>query len=116
MLCPEGDVSVAPYIITISIIVGMALIIGISTRISRNKKMRQREKSLPFVSDTINADARYTIRLSDGHGFENTQIIGTDDQSNEFSIFGWYGMLVIKLSDGKKVFLRRSAIRYIKEV
>lgn len=105
----------APYII-IAVIGGMILAAVISAHNSRKKKMKQRENSLPFINETISADARYTIRLSDGHSFEDVRIIGTDDQSNEFSIFGWNGMLIIKLSDGKKVFLRRTAIRYIKEI
>ena len=89
----------------------------ISSKLTDRRKRKAREKSLPYVSDTIRVGPRYDVQMSDGRRFENVEILGTNDpQDGQFPLGGWDGLLVLRLDSGKKAYVRQISVRCVVEV
>ena len=102
----------------IAVVVILMVIYGyVSSMLRKRKQRKAREKSLPFVEDNVRAGCRYNVCLSDSRKFENVELVGSSTVADgQFSFAGWEGMLVLKYSNGKRLFLRQSAVRYIEEL
>jgi hypothetical protein len=89
----------------------------IASKIETRRKRKAREKALPFVAETIRAGQRYDVQMSDGRRFDNVEVLGTNDpQEGHFPIGGWDGLLVLRLDNGKRAYVRQTAVRYVIEV
>ncbi|TWH76106.1 hypothetical protein LX59_01025 [Azomonas agilis] len=89
----------------------------LSSKLKAKKRHKVREKSLPFIEDNIHTGILYNAHLSDGRCFKGVQFLGcSTTEDGQFSLSGWEGMLVLKGSNDKRVFLKQSAVRYIEEI
>jgi len=89
----------------------------VSSKLSERRKRKIREKSLPLITDSLKAGINYNIHLSDGRIFTNAQIVGSvEDSDAEFSFAGWDGMLVLRNENQKKVYVKKSSIRFVEEL
>jgi len=103
-------------IIVIAIIL-MVIYGYVSSKISDRRKRKLREKSIPLITDSLKSGVNYNIHLSDGRKFPNVQIIGSVEGGDaEFSFAGWDGMLVLRNEDEKKLYVKKSSIRFIEEI
>ena len=99
-------------------IIALLIVCGIvSSKLSARRQRKLREKSLPFIEDNVQLGVAYNVYLSDGREFRNAQLLGTSDStSGRFAIGGWEGMLILKQSNSKRVFIRQSSVRCVEEV
>lgn len=81
------------------------------------RKLREtRKERLPILDDAPRIGARYDLRLSDGRVFDNVELLGTTDPEPGAAALGdWGTLLIVGLSNGKKAYLRPSAVRIIQE-
>jgi hypothetical protein len=103
-----------------AIVVGAIVLLIVYAIVSSNWKARRqrlaREKTLPFIEDTIVAGKRYNVCLSDGKQFTDVELVGTADPATGSPVLGgWEGMIIMRLRSGKRVFARQHAIRYLEE-
>ena len=59
----------------------------------------------------IKEGCRYDIALSDGCTFCQAEILGTAQGKEAELLFGYGNMLVLRLSDGRKTYVRQSCVR-----
>jgi hypothetical protein len=98
-------------------IIVLLIIYGIASSKLRSRKQRAaRQKALPFVDETVRVGQKYNVYLSDGRSFRQVELLGTNDPSSgQFALGGWEGMLVLKQSSGKRVFVRQASVRCVEE-
>jgi hypothetical protein len=89
----------------------------IASKLKERKRKKAREKSLPFVEDNVRPGVQYNVILNDGRKFIAVELVGSSTiDDGQFSFAGWEAMLVLKQADGKRIFLKQSAVRYIEEI
>jgi len=103
-----------------AIIVGAILLlivyVIVASKLSAKRRREAREKMLPYLEETIVADRRHHLFMSDGRKFMDVRILGTTDpQLGQSPLGDWGLMLVILLDSGKKAFVRPSSVRCIEE-
>ena len=97
----------------ISIIV-FSTMIYLSFQNSRSRKREQawRKQTFPEAEcSLIKEGCRYDIALSDGRTFRQVEILGTAQGKEAEFLFGYGSMLVLRLSDGRKAYVRQACIR-----
>lgn len=97
----------------ISVIV-FSTMIYLSFQNSRSRKHEQawRKQTFPEVEcRLIKEGSRYDIALSDGRAFGQAEILGTAQGEEADFLFGYGNMLVLRLSDGRKAYVRQSCVR-----
>ncbi len=105
------------WAIIVMVILVMIIYGYISSKISEHRKRKLREKSIPLTSEYLKPDISYNVHLSDGRKFLNVQIIGSiEGEDAEFSFAGWEGMFVLSNTNKKKIYIKKSSIRFIEEV
>jgi hypothetical protein len=116
MSCSKGN-AVSEVWAFIAIAIILLICYGIvSSKLKSNRQRKQREKSLPYVEDTVRPSVPYNVYLTDGRKFLGAQLLGTSDSSaGQAVIGGWEGMLILMQSNGKRVFVRQSSVRCIEE-
>lgn len=88
----------------------------VSARLTEQRRRKAREKVLPCVEEAFANDMRYDLRLADGRCFGNVEILGaTAPKDGRLPFGGWEGLLVLRLDDGRKAWLRPSSIRCMAE-
>ena len=103
-----------------AVIVGFILLLVVygivSSKLSDRRKRKARQKALPFVEETIRAGHRYDVQLSDGRRFPGVEILGTSDpMDGQSPLGGWEGLLVLRLENGKKAYVRQTSVRCVVE-
>ena len=104
------------WAIIVSVIILMVIYGYVAAKFKARKKRIAREKSLPLVADTVRLGTKYNVHLSDGRKFIQVEFVGSalaEDNTLPFS--GWEDMLILKHDNGKKIFLKQSAVRVIEE-
>ena len=89
-----------------------------SFQTSRSRKREQawRERSFSEAECSLIKEChRYDIILSDGRAFHQAEILGTAQGKEAEFLFGYGNMLVLRLSDGRKAYVRQSCVRYMIE-
>ena len=97
----------------ISIIV-FSTMIYLSFQNSRSRKREQawRKQAFPEAEcGLIKEGSRYDIILSDDRAFRQVEILGTAQGKEAEFLFGYGSMLVLRLSDGRKAYVRQACIR-----
>ncbi|MFC2307013.1 MAG: hypothetical protein ACFNKE_08200 [Neisseria elongata] len=97
----------------ISVIV-FSTMIYLSFQNSRSRKREQawRERTFPEAEcSPIQKGCRYDIALSDGRAFCQAEILGTAQSKEAEFLFGYGNMLVLRLSDGRKAYVRQACVR-----
>ena len=97
----------------ISVIV-FSTMIYLSFQNSRSRKREQawRKQAFPEAEcSLIKEGCRYDIALSDGRTFRQAEILGTAQGKEAEFLFGYGNMLVLRLSDGRKAYVRQSCVR-----
>ena len=97
----------------ISVIV-FSTMIYLSFQNSRSRKREQawREQTFPEAEcSLIKESCRYDIALSDGRTFRQAEILGTAHGKEAEFLFGYGSMLVLRLSDDHKAYVRQACIR-----
>lgn len=96
----------------------LLIIYGIvSSKIRARRQRAARQKVLPYVDETVRAGQRYAAHLSDGRIFRDVELLGTNDPtSGQYALGGWEGMLVLRQSTGKRVFVRQGSVRCVEEL
>lgn len=85
-----------------------------SFQTSRSRKREQawREQTFPEAEcNLIKEGCRYDIILSDGRAFHQAEILGTAQGKEAEFLFGYESMLVLRLSDDRKAYVRQACIR-----
>lgn len=114
-MCAQPKVSIG--LIVFAIFIGLIFFIYIESKWSNYKKKKLRKETVPIIGNTISANTHYKLILSDGRFFDDIKIVGiVEGDGNEFSIGGWEGMVVLQKPDGKKVYVKRTAIRLVEEI
>lgn len=104
-------------VILVLILILLIAYIYVATKWSNYKKRKAREKTVPILENTITAKEKYNVFLSDGRTFKDINILGAIERDEgQFAIGGWEGMVVLRLATGKRVYLKRHAIRVVEEV
>ena len=103
------------------IVIGIMLMVVytyIASLISDWKKKKLREKRLPMIHEGLTTDTLYTVHLSNGHSFKKVRIVGSieGEEAEILSFAGWAGVLVLLREDGKRIYLKKTAIRFVEEV
>ena len=97
----------------ISVIV-FSTMIYLSFQNSRSRKREQawRERTFPEAEcSLIKEGCCYDIALSDGRTFCQAEILGTAQGKEAEFLFGYGNMLVLRLSDCRKAYVRQSCVR-----
>ena len=102
----------------IVIAVLILIVYGIaSSKLKARQQRAARAKILPYVDDAIRTGQRYAVYLSDGRTYSDVELLGTNDPaSGQFALGGWEGMLVLKASSGKRIFIRQTSVRCVEEL
>ncbi|MDR2189348.1 MAG: hypothetical protein LBE62_15085 [Azonexus sp.] len=88
----------------------------VSAKLKARRQRVAREKLLPYIEETVRIGQRYNVLLSDGRSYRDVELLGTNDPaSGAFALGGWDGMLVLKQSTGKRLFVRQTSVRAIEE-
>ncbi|WP_283119120.1 hypothetical protein [Neisseria elongata] len=97
----------------IGVIVFSTLICGsFQTCRSRKREQAWRKQTFPEAEcSLIKEGCRYDIVLSDGRVFSQAEILGTTQGKEAEFLFGYGNMLVLRLSDGRKAYVRQSCVR-----
>lgn len=97
----------------IGVIVFSTLICGsFQTCRSRKREQAWRKQAFPEAEcSLIKEDCRYDIALSDGRTFRQAEILGTAQGKEADFLFGYGSMLVLRLSDDRKAYVRQACIR-----
>ena len=115
--CEKGENMPEVWAVIVSVILLMVIWGIIASKLKARKRKKAREKSLPYVEDNVRPGVQYNVNLNDGRKFMAVELVGSSTiDDGQFSFAGWEGMLVIKQADGKRVFLKQSAVRFIEEV
>ncbi len=105
------------WAVIVTVILVMIVYAYIASKIKDRKRKKARDKSLPFVEDNVRPGVQYNIFLNDGRKFMSVELVGSSTvYDGQFSFAGWEGMLVLKQANGKRIFLKQSAVRYIEEL
>ena len=103
--------------IIVIVIILMVIYGYISSKLSDRKKRKIREKSIPLISETLKTGIFYKVFLSDGRSFNNVKILGSvEGDDAEFSFANWEGVLVLLNENNKKIFIKKSAVRFVEEL
>ena len=97
----------------IGVIVFSTLICGsFQTCRSRKREQAWRKQTFPEAEcSLIKEGCRYDIALSDGRAFSQAEILGTAQGKEAEFLFGYGSMLVLRLSDDRKAYVRQACIR-----
>ena len=105
------------WAIIVTVIILLVVYAYISSKLSERKKQKLRAETLPEFTDSIKVGVPYNIFLSRGEGFKNVEIIGSiEGEEAELTFANWKGMFVLKNEKDKKIFVKKSSIRFIEEV
>jgi len=88
----------------------------VSSKLSERKTEKNRRQSVPIVQESIKSGCKYSVHLSDGRVFHKALFLG--EISNDQGLFvlgGYEGMVVLEKEDGKKVYCKKTAIRFVEE-
>ena len=79
---------------------------------SRKREQDWRKQAFPEAEcSLIKEGCRYDIALSDGRTFRQVEILGTAQGKEAEFVFGYGSMLVLRLSDDRKAYVRQACIR-----
>ncbi|MFC2352101.1 hypothetical protein [Eikenella halliae] len=79
---------------------------------SRKREQAWRKQAFPEAEcGSIRKGCRYDIALSDGRTFRQAEILGTAQGKEADFLFGYGSMLVLRLSDDRKAYVRQACIR-----
>ena len=95
-------------------VIVFSTMIYLSFQNSRSRKREQawREQAFPEAEcGSIQKGCRYDIALSDGRTFGQAEILGTAHGKEAEFLFGYGNMLVLRLSDGRKAYVRQFCVR-----
>ncbi len=105
------------WAIIVSIIILMVIYAYVSSKLSARKKEKQRAETLPEIKESIKTGVLYNIFLSGDENFERIEILGSiDGEDSELTFGNWKGMFILKKENGKKVFIKKSSIKFIEEI
>jgi len=105
------------WAIIVIVIILMVIYGYISSKLAEQRKRKRREESIPLLTDSLKSGINYNVHLSDGRKFLNVEIVGSVEGSDaEFSFAGWDGILVLKNEDQKKIYIKKSSIRFVEEL
>ena len=105
------------WAVIVSVIILMVIYGYVSSKISNRKKKKLRENTVPKLYESLRKGEAYDVFLSDGRKFESVKVVGAvegDDDTSSFA--GYEGLLVLMQPNGKRVFLKKSCIRFVAEV
>ena len=98
--------------VVLLIIYGMA-----SSRLQQRKLRRLRQKAMPVVSQSVRAGVQYNVFLSNGSTFQEVKVVGlTAAPAGQFVGFPLESWLVLERIDGKRVFIKPTAVRFFEEL
>ena len=95
-------------------VIVFSTMIYLSFQNSRSRKREQawREQTFPEAEcSLIKEGCCYDIVLSDGRTFRQAEIFGTAQGKEADFLFGYGSMLVLRLSDDRKAYVRQACIR-----
>jgi|GEM_PF-376072 hypothetical protein len=97
----------------IGVIVFSTLVCGsFQTCRSRKREQAWRKQAFPEAEcSLIKEGCCYDIVLSDGRTFRQAEILGTAQGKEADFLFGYGSMLVLRLSDDRKAYVRQACIR-----
>lgn len=112
--CAEGP-DIWAYIVIVIIL--MVIYAYASSKYSDWKKKKGREANFPQAEDSIKKDVAYNVILNSGHKFTDVKIIGvTEDENNEITFSDWAGLFVLVQKNSKRIFVKKTSIRFIEEI
>jgi hypothetical protein len=115
--CEKGNSMSEVWAVIVSVILLMIVWGYFAAKFNARKRKDAREKTLPYVEDNVRPGVQYNVNLNDGRKFTSVELLGSSKiDEGQFSFAGWDGTLVLKQADGRRIFLKQSAVRFIEEV
>ena len=94
------------------IVFSTMIYLSFQNSLSRKREQAWRERTFPEAEcSLIKEGCRYDIALSDGRTFRQVEILGTAQGKEAEFVFGYGSMLVLRLSDDRKAYVRQACIR-----
>lgn len=102
----------------ILVLMGFAVFVMVDNRIQQRRKAQLHNKLFApdVLRQSVSVQGVYHVWLSDGRRFESVQFLGVADDEADKLLFGYETMLVLRLADGKRVWVRQASVRCIMEV
>lgn len=100
------------WLIISAIVFSTMIYLSFQNSRSRKREQAWREQTFPEAEcSLIKEGCRYDIALSDGRTFRQAEILGTAHGKEAEFLFGYGSMLVLRLSDDHKAYVRQACIR-----
>ena len=104
-----------------TVIVGIIVYAWLATRWDKRREKQVIAETLPEHEDVrliVQAGARYEVVLSDGRRFVGVEILGVLDYEQGKPFTSGYGgtLLVLRLDNGKRAWVRQGSVRCIIEM
>jgi hypothetical protein len=109
-------------IVWATIVVGIALWIAIAIAMSNAKARRLKREAralLPEIQGHFRAGAKYRVHIISGRVLEGVTFVGISqprDGAPDFLPFPLQNWVVLEKPDGKRIFIKSSAIRMYEEL
>jgi hypothetical protein len=100
--------------IVVLIIYGM-----VSSKLRERRAKRHSLSLLPEIADHITPDTQYRVVLTSGTIFPDVRFLGisqSEDKLAQFLPFTLQHWLVLQKADGKRLFIRPTAVKYYEEL
>jgi hypothetical protein len=106
------------WFILASVVVAL-IIYGIASSKLKDRKLRKATKDLlPALRDHIQAGKTYNVFMSHGQRFDEVRFLGLSepyDPNNQYLPFPLAQWLILEKPDGKKIYIKPTAIRFYED-
>jgi len=106
------------WAIIVVLVIG-SILYGVISSKMKDKKMRKATRELlPALRDHIKAGKKYNVFMSHGQRFDEVVFLGLSepyDPQNQYLPFPLAQWLILQTSDGKKIYIKPTAIRYYED-
>lgn len=107
------------WAVSFTLVLGLFVYGIISSKRKQRRIRKDTEALLPRLRDHISANRRYDVTLNSGAVFKNVRFLGLSvahsEQGHVYLPFPLSEWLVLERENGKKVYLKPTAIRYYED-
>jgi hypothetical protein len=100
-------------------VVVILIIYGIVSSKLKDRKLRKATRAfLPALPDHIKAGKTYNVFMTHGQRFDGVKFLGLSepyDPNNQYLPFPLAQWLILEKSDGKKIYIKPTAIRFYED-
>ena len=114
--CSSGVDMSDVWAVIVCIVIVMVIYGYVASVVKSSKRNKARSSTVPKLKESIVVGTLYNVYLSDGRVFQQAEILGSvEGEDAEHTFANWEGLIVLKKEGGKKVFVKKNAIRFVEE-